>query len=255
VQNRIQEMKSHAEALSGKNYYEILGVSPEANKAAIQTAFFQLAKVWHPDRLTDEYDEIRECATRAFSRMSEAHQVLCDEERRQFYDKRLAEGGDAADEQEQIANVLRAVTRFQKAEVLFKKGNLAEAETEAQAAAEADPGQPDYVALHAWIVAQRSDRQQSGNYDDLIRNLDAVIEKQERHERARFVRGQLLKRAGQIKRAMRDFRWVADNNPQHLDAAREIRLYRMRKGGDQSASGGKSKDGAKGSLFGKLFKR
>jgi len=51
---------------------------------------------------------------------------------------------------------------------------------------------------------------------------------------------------------MRDFRWIAENNPRNLDAARELRLYRMRKGDERS---GDDTAAEREGLLGKLFKR
>ncbi len=247
---RLDEMRQRADEFPGQNYYQILGVDPDADKATIQAAFFQLAKVWHPDRLTGDLAEIHDVATRAFSRMTEAHQILCDDERRGEYDALLQQGGGSAEEQEQVARVLRSVGHFQKAEVLLKKGNLKEAEEEARAAAEGDPEQPEYQALLAWVTGQLPERVQSGKYADLIAMLDEVVKKHPSNERARMYRGQLLKRAGKNARAMKDFVWITENNPKNLDAAREVRLFRMRKG-DERSEGGKQKD----TLLSKLFKR
>ena len=195
-------------------------------------------------------------ATRAFSRMSEAHQILTDDARRAEYDALLKQGGGSAEEQEKVASVLRAVGHFQKAEVLFKKGNLADAEVEARAAVDEDADQPEYVALLAWITAQKAERTTSGNYDDLIATLTKLIAKHPGHERSRFYRAQLLKRSGRMSKAIKDFQWIAENNPKNLDAAREIRLYRMRQG-DERSSGAKerAKEKDRDSIFGKFFKR
>ena len=250
VRHRLEEMRQRADEIPGQNYYQILGVESDADKATIQAAFFQLAKAWHPDRLTGDLAEIRETATRAFSRMTEAHQILCDDERRGEYDTLLKQGGGSAEEQEQVARVLRAVGHFQKAEVLLKKGNLKEAEVEARAAAEGDPDQPEYKALLAWVTGQLPERIQSGQYADLIAMLNEVVDKHPNNERARTYRGQLLKRAGQNARAMKDFVWITENNPRNLDAAREVRLFRMRKG-DERSEGAKQKD----TFLSKLFKR
>jgi len=149
-----------------------------------------------------------------------------------------------------VARVLRSVGHFQKAEVLLKKGNLKEAEEEARAAAEGDPEQPEYQALFAWVTGQLPERVQSGKYADLIARLDEVVKKHPSNERARMYRGQLLKRAGKNARAMKDFVWITENNPKNLDAAREVRLFRMRRG-DERSEGGKQKD----TLLSKLFKR
>jgi curved DNA-binding protein CbpA len=255
ARGQVDEMKLRAQGIAGQNYYQILGVTPDASKATIQAAFFQLAKTWHPDRLTGEMADARDIATRAFSRMSEAHQVLCDDERRAQYDALLKEGGGTAEEQEHVARVLRAVSHFQKAEVLFKKGSLEAAEKEAEAAADGDPDQPDYTALLVWIRAQDPQRGEGGQYRKLIKLLDQVLDKHENHERARFYRAQLLKRAGRIERAMKDFMWIVENNPKNLEAARELRLYRMRKGENRSAGRASVSPKGKESLLGKLFKR
>jgi curved DNA-binding protein CbpA len=255
TRQRIDQMKRHAEALANKNYYEILEVDPTASKPAIQSAFFQLAKTWHPDRLADELHEIHNLVTRTFARMSEAHQVLSDDEQRQDYDRVLKEGGGSAAEQEHVQNVLRAVSHFQRAEVLFKKGNFAAALTEAKAATEADPEQADYIAFHVWLLAHTPQREASGDYQDLIKTLTSVIKQHPEHESARLYRGQLLKRMGQDGQAALDFRAVAEKNPKNLEAAREVRLYRMRKGDDASSVRPLRPGGGGASLLGRLFKR
>jgi len=248
-------MKAHAEALANKDYYEILEVDRTASKPAIQSAYFQLAKAWHPDRLANELQEIRDLVTRTFARISEAHQVLCDEEQRQDYDRVLKEGGGTAAEQEHVQNVLRAVGHFQRAEVLFKRGKFDAALEEAKAATEADPEQADCIAFYAWMLAHTPEREASGNYKDLIATLSSVVKQHPGHESARLYRAQLLKRMGQDDQAARDFRVIAEKNPKNLEATREVRLYRMRKGHDANAEGSSRSTGGSASLFGKLFKR
>jgi hypothetical protein len=44
----------------------------------------------------------------------------------------------------------------------------------------------------------------------------------------RFYRAQVLKRLGRQDDAYRDFRFVARQKPEHLDAVREVRLHEMR---------------------------
>ena len=255
ARKRMDEMKAHADALANKDYYEILEVERTASKPAIQSAFFQLAKTWHPDRLASELQEIRDLVTRTFARMSEAHQVLCDEEQRRDYDQVLKEGGGSAAEQEHVQNVLRAVAHFQRADVLFKKGKFEAALAESKAAVEADPEQADCVALHVWMLAHTPEREASGDYRDLIVTLSSVIKQHPEHECARMYRGQLLKRMGEADKAAVDFRAVAERNPKNLEAAREVRLYRMRKGDDTSSARSSRPGGGGASLLGKLFKR
>jgi curved DNA-binding protein CbpA len=242
------EIKRRAEDTS-TSYYEVLGVPTDAPPAAIQSAFFQLAKSWHPDRLPADLADVRELATRVFARMSEAHQVLSDAERRREYDAKSA-GGDDAAEQEQVQRVLRAHTAYQKALVLMKRNALDAAETEARRAAEDDPDQADYVGLVAWLESLKP----GAKLEPLIGELDRAVKMEENNLRVRWFRGQLMKRLGRDNRALTDFRFIFERDPKHVDAQREIRLFDMRRSG-QSKSDPPPANDKPGGVFGRFFKK
>lgn len=61
-----------------KNYYEILGVTPNSDLAEIKAAYRRLARKYHPD-VNKEHPEL-------FKEISEAYEVLCDEHKRKQYD-------------------------------------------------------------------------------------------------------------------------------------------------------------------------
>jgi curved DNA-binding protein CbpA len=267
LEHRKAELRKQATEMLEQNYYQVLGVDQLANTSTIQAAFFQLAKKWHPDRLEAEFSDLRDLVTRAFARMSEAHALLTDPEKRKEYDRAGTQGSDG-DDQEHVARVLRAASAFQRAEILFKKHAWEAAEREAKLAMDSDPDQSDHLALYAWILASKPERPESG--EDPIELLNRAVELGPKNERARFWRGQVFKRAGRLEEATRDFRWVAQNNPRHVDAAREVRLYEMRRG--EKVDGGEKLDerggqtprgptavgakwGEKLGILSKLFKR
>lgn len=64
-----------------KDYYEILGVAEDADKKAIKTAYRRLARKFHPD-VSKEHD-----AEARFKDVSEAYEVLGNDERRAEYDQ------------------------------------------------------------------------------------------------------------------------------------------------------------------------
>jgi len=222
-------------AHGGVDYYELLGVAPDAIPSVIQGAFFQLAKKWHPDRLGPDLADVRELATKVFARMSEAHQILSDPARRKEYDGLHKDGAGGVEEQEQVQRVLRAATAFQKAEVLMKRNNMPAALEEARKAVELDPSQADYIALLAWLDSM----QLNANVDEILARIEKAQRLEPNNTRIRWYRGSLLKRMGKSGKAIGDFRFIVENDPRHLDAQREIRLYEMRKA-EQRRTGQKS---------------
>ena len=74
-----------------RDYYEVLGVAPDAKAADIKRAYRQLAKRYHPD--ISGGDRVH-----AFREVARAYEVLCNPERRRTYDATLREiGGGRAD--------------------------------------------------------------------------------------------------------------------------------------------------------------
>jgi DnaJ-class molecular chaperone len=70
-----------------RDYYDVLGVGRDANKAEVKTAFRRLARELHPD-VNDHDPEAEE----KFKAAAEAYEVLSDPERRRAYDAYGHEG-------------------------------------------------------------------------------------------------------------------------------------------------------------------
>ena len=65
-----------------KNFYETLGVTPKATADDIKKAYRKLAMKWHPDQNKDNPE-----AEEKFKEISEAYDILKDEQKRAAYDR------------------------------------------------------------------------------------------------------------------------------------------------------------------------
>lgn len=265
--NRWREILERAQSIDRADYFSMLDVARDATREEVESAFVALAKKWHPDRLPPDLAGAREACARVFSRMSEARATLVDDDARAKYMRLLQEGSGSPETQDAVQKVVDAATNFQKAEVCFKRNDLAQAETFCRKALELDPTQPDYHALLAWLVATKPESQSPEATHACIKMLDKAISLSNRCEKAYFWRGMLYKRTGRTDLALKDFKRVADMNPRNIDAVREVRLHTMRSSGRgstpppppagrQSQESSRATDEKKTSgILGKLFKK
>jgi DnaJ-class molecular chaperone len=73
--------KNQGVAAGKRDYYDVLGVSRDADEAAIKHAFHSLVREWHPDVAEGPGAETR------FRELAEAYSVLSRRERRLMYDR------------------------------------------------------------------------------------------------------------------------------------------------------------------------
>jgi curved DNA-binding protein CbpA len=77
--------------LEGKNYYQMLGLDPSADKKAVRAAYFELSRLFHPDSLFGKnLGPFKAKMESVFKRLTEAYEVLSRGQRRKEYDEYLA---------------------------------------------------------------------------------------------------------------------------------------------------------------------
>lgn len=259
-----QKILERAAAISAQDYFQMLGLERDATPEAVQKAFFALAKVWHPDRLPPALVDVKDACSKVFTHLTEAQATLLDPERRNEYMMLLKDGGATPDDQAKIQAILEAATEFQKAEILLKRNDTAQAHELARKAHALDPEQADYLAMVTWLDAQKPEWVGREKTLEKVAILDRCIKMNANSERAYFWRGMLYKRIDETSKAMKDFKKAADLNPRNLDAMREVRLHNIRGGGrgQSSPPSANNRPSQKppqpetlGGLFGKLFKK
>lgn len=250
-----QELRERAQKLLALDYFAVLDVSRTATPDDVKKAFIEAAKAWHPDRVPPGLDEVRPLFGKVFARLELARATVSDPDRRARYIAELAKPTTAATSGD--VSAAEAGLEFRKAEALLKKNDAAQAEQHLRRAVQLAPANAEYQVLLVWLQAKPDTS--PARLRELVTDLDRLLDRDPRSERAYFYRGQLQKRLDRTKEAMADFARAAELNPSNVDAVREVRIHKMRQeragagpAADKSEPAG---EGGVGGFFKKLFKR
>jgi tetratricopeptide (TPR) repeat protein len=86
----------------------------------------------------------------------------------------------------------------------------------------------DLLGLRAQALFEKHRASDDGAARVVLDAIKRALEVDPDNTRALFARGLLLQRAGEAKKALAYFRRVAQLEPRHLEAQREIRLAKLR---------------------------
>ncbi|MCP2598415.1 DnaJ domain-containing protein, partial [Candidatus Aminicenantes bacterium AC-335-L06] len=119
-ENNFDEIVALERELDSLNYYQVLQISPTASPEEIKRAYFNLAKLYHPDRFAKNVSpELKRKAERIFVKITRAYDTLIDPEKRKKY--------DSTPKKEKEDHSKEIELKFRKAKALYKQGKYREA--------------------------------------------------------------------------------------------------------------------------------
>jgi CheY-like chemotaxis protein len=232
-----EDLRAMAGTLAQKTHFEVLEVEQSASTSQIKSAFFKMAKRYHPDRYGGESEDQRTIASEIFARISTAHEVLSDPEQRREYLQSLR--GETQDENAQeVTQILTAEMQFQKGEVHLKKKEYDQALECFRWAVELNPEEGEFQALYGWTLSLVNPEDEVAR-GEARQHLEKALDLAPRSVTGYYYMGLLLKGCGELDSAEKMFRKVVERKPEHVEANRELRLFTMRreKGGTETKSG------------------
>jgi curved DNA-binding protein CbpA len=148
-----EALDAFLESLGKKSYYEILRISRDASRAAIQSAFHDFSLLYHPDRVVDRAPGVKRAASDIFKRGVEAYRCLSRPALRERYDRALARGRLRVDAErpstvppardvrtlEAVATTERGKQMALKADRLIAIGRLDDARVQLVSACQCEP--------------------------------------------------------------------------------------------------------------------
>ncbi|MEM9193810.1 MAG: DnaJ domain-containing protein [Myxococcota bacterium] len=98
------------------NFYELLGVDPDATKTEIRKGYFELSKVFHPDtKFGKELGSYKQKMEAVFKRLTEAYDILGKKRTRLEYDNYMQLRRKTRAAHDQVEKIDREAERIEKA--------------------------------------------------------------------------------------------------------------------------------------------
>lgn len=94
--NRQQQLRPFSGSSKKRDFYQVLGVDRSVDKSGLKKAYFKLAKQYHPDANQGDGK-----AAERFKEITEAYEVLSDDQKREMYNQFGHDGVDPNFQQQQ----------------------------------------------------------------------------------------------------------------------------------------------------------
>lgn len=222
------ELEQKSRSLEGVDHYSALGVQKGARKEDIKRAYVEVAKVFHPDRITAQgFAALRPLAEKVFSRLSEAHAVLTDDQKRAAYDAAPSEA-ERAQVEAAVELALDAERQFQMGQSLLKQHHYARAEQHLERAYKASPD-AEHQLLLAWARFNNPAHDRTAMRVELLQALTRAAKDLPQLARTHVFAGELFLSEGDADKAFKAYQRALQLDPNDVDAARGLRLAETRK--------------------------
>jgi tetratricopeptide (TPR) repeat protein len=204
-----------ARGLSKLTLYQVLGVREEATPDQIRTAYFDLAKKFHPDKFSRYPDYARHARVLEdlFATINEAYQVLTNPEEKAKYNRRLQEGKSLTVD---VREKSRALTAEARTAIQQKQyGAAIQKLNEVVYLKQADA--KTYLLLAQCLLKD----------PDRIKEAEIALKKSMEMEPndadAHYTLGLVYLQARLKGRAAKAFQRALELNPAHLDAEQQLK--------------------------------
>ena len=237
----VDEVRSRAKVMIPQNAYLRLGVAQNATNEQIKAAYLTLAKRYHPDRSAQQgLAALQPELQKVFTALKEAYETIATPDARQRYEAQLKQAGGKPPSSRKE----EAATAVKMGDVLLKKRDFEAALNKLRRAVDLDPT-GDALAALAWGLM--SDPKSSpAAKEEAASLINRALRAPGTTARTYYVAG-VIWRTKDPDSAVDAFRKALELDPNHPDAALELRLIEQRRGKNSKGGGGV----LSGLLFGK----
>jgi len=212
---KLELMESWVE--SSADYFQMLGITPEASIAEMESAYHRLLKKFSYDRLIQGSDsQLKSRAEKLREEIHRAISILSNPRERDEYEKSLF--------RQEVKKAWKLELKKELAEKQFRRGKWFLAHNYPQIALERfekaielDPEQAEYFAYTGWAVYCAGK-----GFSEAIGYLKQSLSLDPSLDRAYYFLGLLSKREGNSEQAEKYFQKALSLNPKNSGARREL---------------------------------
>lgn len=229
-QAKPQDHKSHLERLvklkrdmENQNYFEILGLSDKAKAKEIRRAYYELSKLFHPDKVTpDAPQEVKELTSFIFAKISKANEILSDDNKRATYLKELEKGF--------AEKILESESLFEEGRSFLKANQAAKALQYFEKSMTLRPPSSE-IRLH--LMWSKLLCIPASNIEVYLKTIEADLNRippEDRHNSTYyFVKGLYLRQIGDLESAEKTIKHALSLTPNFIEAQRELHIVTLQK--------------------------
>lgn len=233
-----RKLRDALKRFEGASQFEVLGVSESATDEDVRQAYMNFAKTFHPDKIGRRAPRLTELSAQVFARISQANDVLARPDTRAAYLMQLRKSRGAAADRGEVTRILTAEQQFQRAEEALRRRDWSGALEALRWALELDANEGEFHALRGWTMFLQQQEAGGGDPEVGVEHVKKGIALSPQSAQAYYYLGQIRKACGDPAEAERMFRKTIELRPNHVEAARELRLMQLRKAkGDETVAG------------------
>ena len=219
----IKQLTELLAMMKTQNHFEVLSLKDNADGGAVKTAYFKLARLYHPDTVPPNAPEqVAKLKAEIFGRVGDANRMLSDDKTRAEYLEEV-KGGNAG-EKVDIAQILAAEEKFQKGQILVKARKFPEAVKMLDEAIKA-ADEAEYYAWRGYAKFFTFPDKKLGQAE-AMRDLNVCLKRNDKIADLWYFLGYIAKLLGDNAAAKKHFQKCVQLRPEHIDAQRELRMLK-----------------------------
>lgn len=222
---RVRLLRDELNKLERTNYFEWFACTPDSQLATIKKAYFVAARRYHPDALVDEGPLYSRLAEALFARLTEAYDVLMDDEKRTKYHKKHILGEKDEDDlaMEKVQQVLAAEGAFKQGLKLLNAGKAADALLHFRKAVDGYADEPEYLAYLGYTTFRVREKTDSRAAEEGLKMLRDAADQRENNPRVWHLLGKAWMQKGDWEQAKSFLRRCLKIQPDNTEALREYK--------------------------------